>query len=291
MPVLPLNATLVKGNPLPQVRKLRYKQDPQRGWTGYYDYDGADQNAMADLQGDFIAAGCESELTWENDKASLTVTDSSGQFTIDSWEVVGNNETRDLFSHPQFVNYIVQIESSSTPSYQLGDIVADLRAALESNQTATAAFDPGAGNTPENSPNPLAIYAGTVVSDFYTRYLQGSTGYKAAQYVLRHKTNVSNRWQVNISDIGIDQLYTPAQFFSEVTNSGLWIFPLPGRLVYKLMAIPDPTTPYLTSQNFLWSWLKEASTETTAANNRVDITTEYSLDLWDAEIYTPFTGS
>src|SRR5690606_6075756 len=105
--------------------------------------------------------------------------------------------------------------------------------------------------------------------------------YASYNYVLRHTTNVSNRWNVNIADINVNRLYTTAQLLSEAQNAGLWNYPLPPRLAYKINAIAVPTV----QSGYLWSWLKSASSEASAANNRVNIVTEYALDQWSTDLY------
>lgn len=279
--------TLVKGNWYPQLRLQRAKFDPNRGFVYDYEWIGANQTLMQPVFQDCIDAGMSCTCTFENDRAQLSVSDSTSEYTIDSWEIRANEEIRDLFSHPFIVNSIYTVVGSQSNST---DVLSAIRTHIADNdKIATLAADPMlAGLTGFN--------VWYLILDFYNLYMQGTTGYRRAQYVLRHKTNVSNRWGVNIADFGIDQVYTPSQLLIEVSDPDLWVFPLPGRLQYKLAAIPAQISPvpasvipppYMT-YNYVWGWLKAASTEITDANNRVAIETDYTLELWDTEIYAPY---
>ena len=68
---------------------------------------------------------------------------------------------------------------------------------------------------------------------------------------------------------------------AETTNAGSWVFPLPGRMAYKISNLAAP----IVISGYLWGWRKLPSTETTAAGNRIDITTEYWLEQWSTFIY------
>ena len=60
---------------------------------------------------------------------------------------------------------------------------------------------------------------------------------------------------------------------------------MPARLVYKIQNLPSPVTV----SGYLWGWRKLPSTETSAAGNRVEITTEYILDQWSTVLYQAAT--
>ncbi len=121
----------------------------------------------------------------------------------------------------------------------------------------------------------------TILGRFLGLNFRGSTDYQRQQYVLRHTTNVSNRWQTNVSDFNVDYIYSTGSLLSECQNTGLWILPLPARLAFKIGQIPVPQF----RDNYFWGWKKGASTETTAANNRIDISTEFVLEQWSVDYY------
>jgi hypothetical protein len=246
--------------------------DPQRGWIYRYEYRGASQYQMELLAQSYANQGMPLSLKLnQGDSASLEVEDPTQSFTIDTWEIVGNEESRDGLGHPTLINSLVG-------GFVVDDVIEAMRRNLNANVKPSDVF----------SSSGDLFGAGPVVQLFYSLQVRGSTEYRHGQYVLRHKTNVPNRWNINIADIGIDTIYTTAQLLSETTDASLWIFPLPGRLQYKLGRIAsDAIASNPGAANYQWGWLKSASTETTAANNRVDISTEYTFELWTTGYYPP----
>jgi hypothetical protein len=121
---------------------------------------------------------------------------------------------------------------------------------------------------------------------FYRQLMRGQEFYSAGQYTLRHTTNVSENSTYNVSDDNVERLYTTSQLLAEITSGSLWVKPCPSRLVTKILSIPDQTPSDTDEQDYyLWSWRKLPSTETTGANNRVDINTDYVLYLWPLLYY------
>lgn len=293
---------IYRGTVLPQQQSQAQDYDPQKGWTYYYDYEGLSESQMIALQNDFIAQGIACKMEYRNTgKSTLMVMDSTQNFTIDSWEIVANNEEPDLLNNPAFQALVAGVLQ---PGDTVFNVVAAMRYYLDLN-TAPDGTN-GAFTTPPNpppsgttGPTNLVPYAGTVVEIYYQIFQGGGTNYRRSNYVLRHKTNVSNRWNgaspglnPNIADLFVDNIYSPAQLMTEVTSPALWAYPLPPRLQTKLLAIVPPVT--LSSGDFQsglilyeWGWLKGGSTENSAANNRVDIQTEYTLYLWPVAVYTP----
>lgn len=277
-------STVVRGDVSPQLRLQKSKFDPIRGYTFFYDYDGQDQGYLFSVQLLCNSAGLATELTFEKDRAVLSVVDATSEFTIDSWEVHANEETRDLFSHPNLVTAVGNDVGYGSPST---DVLTALRQAAGDGDTVSQLSVIPAINALGSSID--------VVLEFFNLYQQGTTGYRRQQYTVKHKTNVSNRWNVNIADVGIDTIYDMSQFFSEVTDSTLWIFPMPGRLQYKLANIPTPSLPGTGAVGtgtdpsmYLWGWLKSSSTEISEALNRVNIETDYTLEAWSLALYKPY---
>ena len=256
--------TTIRGSLLPFLQTETWDFDPSRGYIHRFDFKGASDLQMQALQQDFVRGGIACKLTFhQGDTASLDVEDSTLSYTIDKWELVGNEESRDSLSHP------------SVLALADDDDVAALRQALENQESPSDVFG-GIGG--------LADFVGTSIERRYSRILRGSTEYRHGQYVLRHTTNAPARWTVNIADAGVDMIYTPAQLLSEVSDGRLWVYPMPARLQYKISNLVPP----MPQDFYLWGWLKSASTETTAANNRIDIVTEYTLEQWSVDDYPPY---
>jgi hypothetical protein len=258
--------TIIKGSNFPQPQSFKYKFDPQRGYIGEYVYEGASQTAMLALQQDFVRASIECELEYIHDKAILTVSDSTNANPIDSWQMPVDEASRDGFSHPNVTTVATDAQ------------IALLRAQLEIPANATVAF---------NSDPTLIPLIGTAVQNIYDLAFRGSPEYRKGYYVLRHATNVANTWQTNIADFGVDQIYSTAALLSEVSNNGLWVFPCPGRLQYKIANIPVevPGSQDAFAEQYFWGWLKSISQEETEANNRIAIVTTYTLALWSTAYY------
>lgn len=264
---------IVRGTNLPSIQRTSWDFDPVRGYLVTQEFRAASQTQMLALQQDYVRLGIQCRLTYEQgDTATLAVEDATYAYTIDSWEIVGNEESRDALSHPTLWNEIEAL-GADVPT-----IIALMRSHLNSEDPPSVPFGTGGD---------LATYANTGVEVFYNLQLRGSTEYRRQQYVLRHKTNAPARWTVNIADFGIDQIYNTSQLLAEVQSSALWVFPLPVRMAYKLSNIPAPAPQV----GYLWGWLKSASTETTSAHNRIDIQTEYTLEQWSLDYYAAYVGT
>lgn len=230
-------------------------------------YRGLSQAQMAALANDYILSGLSCQLVYnQGDTATLEILDATNSYTIDSWQIVGNEECRDVLSHPTILNLLTENE------------IGQIREGLNNVPSSSTPAD--------DIVSPLGLGSGdaATVTRFVTLALSGQSEYRRAQYVLRHTTNVPNRWTVNIADFGIEQIYTTAQLLTEVQNAALWIFPLPYRMAYKISNIGVP----IARSNYLWGWLKGPSTETTAANNRIEINQEYCLEQWSTDDYAPY---
>lgn len=262
-----MSVITIKGSLAAFLQNEVYDFDPQHGWTYHADYKGASQAVMIALQNAYSNQGIASRMILhQGGAASLDLTDATQNFTIDTWQILDNEEGRDGLSHPK------------------------LTAVLNDNNMAI--IRNGVNSPPESTTPVDDIYAkltgfggdAAALKRAIGRQLRGSGEYKSSQYVLHHETNAPARYAANIADAGKSRLYTTAQLLTEVQDSSLWIYPLPGRLVYKIGQIPVPASQAF----YLWSWLKTGSTEQNVANNRISITTEYNLDLWNTDEYDPY---
>ena len=119
------------------------------------------------------------------------------------------------------------------------------------------------------------------------RIVRGEDHYAMSSYVLRHTTNVGARSTWNVSDSNVDRIYTKDKLLTECQSTALWTNPLPTRLATKIEAL-DTNRPS-DKTDYLWGWLKRGSTESTEANNRIGVTTEYWLDQWSQHEYATAT--
>lgn len=247
---------VIRGNNGPLLQRFEYTYDPSRGYSGMTEYEGFDEIKMRNLMQPYISAGMGCRLVGEYDKFTLQIYDSDNQQVesiIDTWQIAQNELQISSLLNPRNITNVSETDLIIIGKFHAGSIEYD---------TALSSI---------TASNPYA-------TRLLKRIQQGSTHYSTGQYVLRHTTNVGNRTTFNVSDANVDCIYTVSQLISECANSGLWVFPIPPRLITKINLLPFP--PVRTGyQN---GWLKRGSTETTGANNRIDITTEY----WMGQIST-----
>jgi hypothetical protein len=263
--------TIVRGIDDPQVQRAIFDYDPQRGWTTITEVEGASQAKINALAQQYVANGIACRVVLEKDKGSIEAHDSTINFVLDVWQVLGNRESRDVLSHPTVL------------SLATNDQVAAMRAGINNLSIGTGTVSGAVANIFTSYPALAGLPAPSVaiLSRFIGLVLRGSTDYFASQYVIRHTTNVPARWQTNVADINVGSIYTRPSLIAEATNPNLWILPMPARLVYKIQQIPAPTPQAF----YQWGFLKDPSTEITAASNRIDISQEYTLEQWSTDSY------
>lgn len=253
----------LRGTLQPQVERQRFRFDPTRGIVAETNYTGIGLAEMESLANQYAFNGVAYDLVIEKGVARLVANDATLDNPIDNWEILGNAERKDLFQNPLWGNLISD------------DQLALIQQHLENNDKPSVAFaDSG-----------LTSLAGGVVQRAYARYQAGNQEFEndayGGGYVLKHTTNVPNRWTRNIADTNVGRIYSTSQLLTEVNSAILWTFPIPNRLYYKINNIPVPTL----REYFQWGWKKSRSDEDTTANNRVNITTHYVLELWSMDDY------
>lgn len=260
------NPVYLRGSKRAALTGQTFQFDPTRGETVISRYHSIDYNTMIALANQYAFDGVAYNLDLTQGIARLTANDATLNNPIDTWEILGNDERKDLFQNPLWGNAISDAQMSAILQH------------LENNDTPAIAFgDPA-----------LAALANGVVQRAYARYQAGNQEFEndayGGGYVLKHTTNVPARWTVNVADFNIGAVYSTAKLISEITNSLLWIYPCPLRLVYKINNIPVPTL----REYFQWGWKKSRSDESTVANNRVNITQHYVLEQWSTDDYAAF---
>lgn len=254
---------ILRGSAIPLLQDYEEHYDPETGYTRQYDWEGTVPAWVQQYAAQYQAAGCATSVTVKFGVGRLIVNDTTGEVTIDRWEIDAEQLSKSSLFNQRNLAHLNATELAVFYALARGETSsADAATALTGNDFALRLLD---------------------------RINKGSTDFQFDGYVLRHTTNVSNRYQRNISDANKSCLYTNAQLLSEAQNSNLWLFPLPGRLVYKIQNIySDAIAQSGVHDNFLWSWLKSASTERSAANQCVDICTLYKFDEWSTDEYATF---
>lgn len=268
-----------------QQQEFTVHSDPSRGYTVATFYEGIDYpNALATFQF-YQSIGVEVSLTAKFGVFRVATNDATQNNPIDNWEIIGNDERLDLFQNPNWEAALAAIGGALTDAE-----TATIRYYLAQNTPPhgqggnSGAFDTPASTLPSQYVS-LVPLSGTLIERAYARYQAGNDEFLNSAYgggyVLKHTTNVPARSTQNIADFNIGAIYSTASLLTEATNSSLWVYPLPARLVFKINRIFVPSVrPY-----YSVGWLKERSNEETSANNRVNIVTHYTYDQWSTDDY------
>ena len=263
MPSPKINGTLAPVAKAPEVT-----WDPQRGQIISQRWESAGDR-LGSVASAYATSRIQYNWTKSKTRSVLVANASSSQLGFsevicDTWQILANEIQNDVKAFPGF-----QAMEASFPG-TIGYVVRDVELKLQGKSPGTPAPDGGA--------MPQSGYLAELLS-------RGTTHYALGQYVLRHTTNVSNGYGSNIADSNVERCYTTAQLLAEVQDAGLWTFPMPGRLAYKLQNIPTPTA----QTHYQWGWRKLPSPETSGATNRIELTTEYWLEQWHIFLYPPVT--
>jgi hypothetical protein len=301
-----------RGLSVPVLKSQDWDWDQSSGYTMDQQYDGFDVSAMVRLANWYNSYGVTSHLHLEGGRATLITKDATGNYTIDKWEMAVDQSQPSIFENTLF-NTLIS-DGTGTAAATVTDkskVITMLRIALEnSNPTNSASAwngltqnplityeTDGDGNVTTSSAGntEAAEFLAALGADFtgntakmkqlkqyFDDYNLGVTNFISGRYTLRHTTNAPNRWSANVADFNVEKVYTIAQLLSEVQNANLWVLPLPGYLAYK---IANYFIPNLRGKNYVWGALKERSSAVTAANNRIEITTEYLIDQINTNLY------
>lgn len=267
-----MSTVTLRGTKQPQLQRVTGRYSPGQGIVTNEDWRGLDENLMAALARQYANSGCEFELTTEFGVSTLKTTipgisrfnwtKNSGEVTIDTWEIAINAELASSYKNPKNVALV---------ALELDDLTI-FKAGVENKTTWSEVWAKLDATVPDDDEAEL--------KRCYDRFLRGSDSYFNDIYTVRHTTNVSNRFTQNVADTNLNCIYTPAMFYSEAQNPAYWIFPMPTAFISALTANPSQS-----AANYLWGYLKGGSPRVTAANNRINITTEYKQFLWSTDEY------
>jgi hypothetical protein len=288
--------------------------DPSSGYTYRTEFRGFDFFRMQALSDQYTRLGMSAVLRTEAGMSMLTVTDATANVLIDKWELGVDEERPSIFENLIFKNLIKNATDPST-------VVMMLRTALQNGDPSSSGWNyltqnpligVDANNNPTSTPNGNAAnflnalggtFTGTPawmtqLKQYFDDYNLGVTNFIRGKYRLRHTTNAPARWNPqagfsigvnpfnpywNIADFNVEEIYTISQLLAEVQNFNYWVLPLPGYLAYKILnyVVPDlSATP-----QYIWGAVKSMSNAVTAANNRVDIETQYLIDAVSTNLY------
>jgi hypothetical protein len=90
-----------RGTPEPLRQSYSESFDPETGWKKNWLWKGIDINAVRTFAAHSQAAGCATELTIVNSIAELEVRDTTGEITIDRWEVDADQVIKSSLYNPR----------------------------------------------------------------------------------------------------------------------------------------------------------------------------------------------
>lgn len=237
----------------PILKRRSSSYDPKTGLVETHEYEGSG-DSLNGLAAECIANKTPFTMTSSGRVSTISFSSPSNigggpELTPDGWQLLANELSVPISTHPK----ILALPETGPNSWSNAKTQADLH---ENGKTVK-----------------LTGMSGDSLF-LYNELIRGTTHYPRGQYVLKHTTNVSNAYSANIADSRVEFVYTTAELVEEISDITLWTDPCPGRLILKIEAmevqVPD-------SKFSVWGWRKLPSQETAAANNRIDISTEYWL--------------
>jgi hypothetical protein len=240
---------IINGTSEPFRSSLKTSFDPARGIVTTEVWKMAGGDSLTGLAAQYLARGYQYELDSNPRISSLTVTSPTPQggeqdVATDQWQIIANEIQLDVFEAP----VAVALGYASLAKIKLAE------------------KDHDEGSAPDTSG-----WTSDEIS-LFNLLVKGVKFYPVGQHVLRHTTNVSANYTSNVADSNIDAIYTNALLNNEIGSSAYWTYPAPARIQSIVSARATGTTD---GGALRWGWRKLPSNETTAAHNRIDITTEY----------------
>jgi len=278
-----------RGDRRPLLQSFTRRNSPVNGYVEEAAYRGFSEWEFRDLADYMYRNGFEYEWDYTHGVHSLRAVDTSGAITIDTWEIAMNKLSPSIYKNPVTVRALMNGDGAT---YDEAISALTAMASIEAGETVSV------GGADKTSYQQLYNYFIGISANAAARILtlihNGTDAYYASGYVLHHTTNVPSRSTYNISDVGVDQIYSTAMMLSETTNAGLWRYPLPTRLQIKAMQIDQHFQSLYNNYNggnqpyYMWGWLKSGATESTGANNRINIVSDYEFFNWSLDAYKQY---
>ncbi len=267
----------------PLLQDFSAEYSPTTGYTFNSKFESLSYWACQRLAWQCAAVGTSYRISYNQGKCTLEITDNRGNVTIDNWEINPGRTTKGSLQNPRNIADITN--NGGTQAYM--KIVADYAAGVGTNTTVALV---NAAIATQLGSDGLTNCANAALA-FVDRYSRGSTSYSVDQFSLRHTTNASNRGFYNVADTNVNYIYTYAELLSEITNWNYWVFPCPNEMIGALSVIfanLDPVNPGQVDTSYMQGALKGGSGRVTAANNRINIITEYAIDVWSTREFGTF---
>ncbi len=226
--------------------------DPSRGitYTEVWKTPGDNLSGMAK---DCILRGQQYDLDPSPRISTITITTQTqggaDDLAIDQWQMLTNEIHLDVYESPGAV--------------ALGQAsIAKIKFAVKDLEDGTVT------NTGAWTSNEVALF---------NLVVRGTQFFPVGRHILRHTTNAWSGYGGNVASVSVGNIYSNFELSNEIgTFYGYWTYPAP----YRIQTLVNAAATGESDDGMLrWGWRKLPSNETTAPNNRIEITTEY----WHAQ--------
>lgn len=272
----------IKGATGPTREPVSYTFDPREGYQSEISYNGTNA-AMQGLSAQFAASLIRhsykelgdgfARVTIEAPGAGTGGGSVSDETVVDVWEMPSGEIDRDIFEHPDVIDGVTD------------DLKVLINAAYDEFRNPTKKsswFRSADGTITYNFVLPTAIENDETANAVFNLKKRGLNQFSQNRRILRHRRIIANNFSGDLSYANEGKLYTTEQLLEEC---GGFTFPIPTRFVNKIELVSEAEQPETAHEGFLWSWRKLQSDERTAANNKVEVVTEYHLDEWSTLLY------
>ena len=242
---------IVNGTMAPVRQPYHISYDPQHGQVIEVPWECAGNN-LAGIAAAYEKARVAYDWKPNARKSTLVARPTGGQLgipdrSVDEWQLLSNQLTERLSDHPR--------ARALTPE-ERQDIKDGLR------------------EDPPTEPQDTGLEGDALI--LYDKLYAGEDTYAIDQTVLRHTTNVSDRYQGNVANLNVGRIYTTAQLLAECQNGNFWNYPLPGEIQQTIESlVADFIEDNGQQDGWTIGWRKLRSVRNTVAGNRVGINTEY----------------
>lgn len=258
---------IIQGTLVPQLQTQSFTFDPESGAVSGFTYSGFGQQAMRNLYTEIANAGIACNLVEAGGRYTLQSNDTRNQSAIDVWIMDVNRTQIPVQKNPRFL---------AGGAYPISEEHLRLIGELTEGK---------AHQTGETLRAKLVADGATNAVTLLDEIIRGETHYASGDWVLRHTTNVAENSAFNVSDSRYEYIYSTAKLLEECTDTSLWVKPLPQRLITKIQSVDETTV----REGYTWGWLKQRSPESTSANCRINITTEYWHQQWSTLRYPVYS--
>jgi hypothetical protein len=248
----------ILGRRLPHLQSREESYDPNQGFTTTEDWQMHGGDRLAGKASFYRSVGGSYRLRQMGPKATLVATRSTTtiqqETAAERWELFTNSREFDIREHPKSVA-LRRLTFDDGRKTRLGQV---LEAVDKHNRNVAV-------DTSSFSTEQLALF---------DLMIGGGTTYPVWQWVLRYTANVPDTFNFfTEADDGLGTIYTTSQAVASVPA---------GRLRSTLLSISAPEA----DSALIWGWLKTASQQAQAAQNRVEISCEFYLAQWPVYIYS-----